>query len=80
MQITNIYDIAPNGDGKNYRIRELISKWNIGNSINIQLYKTVNNTQEAVKELKNWFKYWYNSITREWKHHKWITVSCFYED
>lgn len=80
MQIKQIYDIASNRDGLNFRIREYKGKWDIGQSVNIKLYKKVNNTTEAINEMKQGFKYWYNSITREWKHHKGITVSCFCED
>ena len=80
MQIKQIYDIVSNRDWYNFRIREYKGKWDIGPTINIKLYKKASRCMDVINEIKNGFKYWYNNITGEWKHHKGITVSCFYED
>lgn len=83
MVIQAIYDVVSNRDGYNFRMRPYLKdkeKWDrIGETINIKTYNKVRSPKELMQEIKKWFKYWFDAFTNEWKHHRWINTSFFYE-
>lgn len=80
MQIKKIYQICSNRNWYNFRL-ELMweKKWLRPDPINIKLLGKASNNQELVKQLSKGFKYWYDSITWEWKYHRGITASFYIE-
>ena len=83
MLIKEIYEIQSNRDWLNYRVIPIDKtkpRWERrGELMNIKLYEKATNPKEIMKELKKWFKYWYDSRIWQRKHHKGITTSFFYE-
>lgn len=79
MQIKAIYEVTSNRDWYNFRIKPLLKDNKPWEVMNIKTYKKCENAKQLHEELKNWFKYWYDSRIGEWKHHKWLKTSFFHE-